>query len=164
MNRLENLLCLFAKILVMIIGVVIYFNCFRGIPIFALIMIILFLFFFSQTASRLVNFFVYLNTSPSLLDTDEDVLKNGIAGNHIIGNIKRISSKDISMLKEKFKGIEKEAEDNKNIKNLKYIIIDSSLSEEVIDRAKELTEDLQKKFGKDQIFYFHRLMPAVRIV
>ena len=152
-NRLEVLFSIFSKILLAIIGVILYVNCFYWTPIFAIIMIILFVFVFINVANTIVNFFVYVNTKPILLP-EKNIIPSEVKS---IGVFKSIEANSLFDVQDICAHILKDIENNQIFDSkTKYIILDETKDENISKKIHEEIFLFQQKYGVNKIFYFHR--------
>ncbi|MBU0651061.1 hypothetical protein KKC59_04030, partial [bacterium] len=155
--KLEVQLAFFVKILLTVVGVVLYVFCFDWTLIFGWILIGLFGCLFFGLASNVVNFFVYMNTNPVILKEEESVLKNGIVDKKNIVFFRPVFAKSFSEAQLMLGNLEQDIDNNKDLgKNLKYVVLDNTEDEDLKKQIQGAIEKLQKKIGKDVVFYLHR--------
>ncbi|MDP8218848.1 MAG: hypothetical protein P9M03_09005 [Candidatus Theseobacter exili] len=126
-------------------------------PVFKLILILLFAFSVSWISHIVIMFLIYLTSQPLILHTREDILDNGIPANVKIAFFRPIFSKSFAEMKSLLNSMEQDINNNgKANKNLKYIVIDNTRDEKVKKETRDAIKALQKTYGEDMVFYFHR--------
>ncbi len=135
----------------------VYISCFNWQWFFCAIMVILFMYSFGGTADRIVNFLSYFLIKPVILKEVDGVVENGIPKGMNIVFFHPIFASGKSEMEGLFRSLKQEIVNNQEpADNMKFIVIDDSKDDEVKGYARSGIKELQKEFGDNVVFYFHR--------
>jgi len=146
-----------SKLALVVFSAYLYFLSFDWNPLFALLMVPLFSYTVFSVASLMVNFFVYISTRPLLLKEDKDVVKNGIPDNVRVLFFRPVFAKSVEEMETVISNMKRDIQNNREKnRSVKFIVIDNTREETVRKKTREMIENLEKEFGEDVVFYFHR--------
>ena len=112
----------FLHVILTILFLILYLRIFTGNPIFIGVMLALFAYSVSAPISLLVNFIVYIFTSPRLLKEDRSIIENGIPKDLTIASFRPIFAKTFTEMESLLRSMEQDITNNQTPnKNIKFI-------------------------------------------
>lgn len=117
----------------------------------------LFAYAFAGLANFLIDFIVYLFTDPVIVDEDEKIVEGGIPSQVKVAMIRPIFARTNAEMETVLTNMRLDILANQeSTRNLKFAVIDNTRDSGVKEYTQAEILKLQKEFGDDVVFYFHR--------
>lgn len=146
-----------SRIILTIFFSYVFFKCFIWNPVWAVIVLIPFAYLVSFISNMVVDFIFYLASKPLILPGIEKIVKEGIPADIKVAFFRPIFAKSVPEMEHLLESMKKDIINNQtSVNNLKFIVIDNTRDEEVKKTTQKMIANLQKEFGNDVVFYFHR--------
>lgn len=134
-----------------------YLLCYEWGAVTAILMAFAFAYSFAGLANLLIDAIVYLFTDPLLLPEDEAVVRDGIPAKVKVAMIRPIFARTTAEMETVLTNLRQDILANQEPgRNLKSAVIDNTRDEGVKEFTQSEIRKLQKEFGEDCVFYFHR--------
>ena len=137
----------------------VYFSCYQWNLMYGIIMLVCFAYCFSGVASLVINFLVYFFSKPVVLKEREEIIKNGVPENVNAVFFRPIFAKSNPEIDTLLNSMKQDIINNQEPhRNLKFILIDNTRDESVKEYTRSKIKEMQKEYGDDVVFYFHRFL------